>query len=692
MSKGGISRQNQIEHYRWLTLNAMQTMRYASRLIPLSGFIFAAVVALSVSAVSAVAADAHNTNQPAGAYHYSVPPQTGDGWDTADLTSAAVNSSLIGELFDQIRDGSYQNIHAVLLVKNDKLIIEEYFAGTNSGGKRQTFNRDTLHSAQSVTKSVNSLLLGIALDRHLIGSVDDKISKYLPTYSGVFTNADKDSIRVKHLLSMTAGLSWNELSVPYSDPANDLIRMYTQGGDFFRCVLEKPVVATPGTKFVYNSGASILLGEILRQASGMPADQFAERYLFTPLGISKYSWLKHTNGIVNTARGLALRPRDMAKIGSLCLNHGRWRGEQIVSDKWLMKSLKPQYVGIPLPGGISGYGFQWWLGAFRVHDRVIQYVSARGSGGQYIFIFPGLQTVAVFTAWNLEAEDQPLDMLYHYILPALLPVGKVGPAQARRQLIIAGMFGDRTDELALPKVTAASTVSASEALDKARAALGGEAAAGRIHSFHAKGTVDLDHWLFAPSSFEWFAKRPGVYRAVTDMKSPDGGNAGVFTEGFDGTNGWNAAPDAAPQLLQSRELQERIEHAAFLAWYDDPQRYQSAEMLGETLCANRRCYALKVVTKSGNEMFRYYNATNFLPVAAITTIKSKNGPAWIRIDYGDYQTFGGMKFPMLIATRLPSAGRVLRYMFIDYTAIEINRVEDAAVRMPSPSVLSQEKN
>jgi CubicO group peptidase (beta-lactamase class C family) len=329
-------------------------------------------------------------------------------------------------MFERIGDKSYENVHSVLLVKNDKLVVEEYFSGQNSAGQFQMFTRDTLNEMKSATKSVNSILVGIAIDRHLIHGIDEKVSSFFPEYSDIFTNKEKDVIRLKDLLSMTAGLSWDEWTHPYTDPRNDATMMASKA-DFSRYVLERPVAMPPGTKFVYNSGISLMLGEIVRKVSKLPADKFAERYLFSPLGITNYYWQKAPNGVVNTLGGLWLRPRDMAKIGQLFLNGGRWNGKQIVSEEWVKESTKQQVGAGQLPAWFSadGYGYQWWLGSFQVRGQTFESYSARGQGGQFIIIFPALQTVAVFTGWNdNELLGQPLDMIRKYILPATMPVNR----------------------------------------------------------------------------------------------------------------------------------------------------------------------------------------------------------------------------------------------------------------------------
>lgn len=310
----------------------------------------------------------------------------------------------------RVRDGTYKNIHGILLVKNGKLIVEEYFPGNDSAGNARAFDRETLHEMHSATKSVNALLIGIAVDQGLIKDVDQKIASFFPEYADVFAaDSGKAAMSLKDCLSMTVGLSWDE-SLPYTDPRNDHVAM-NNARDPIRYVLERPLANKPGTHFTYNSGVAIVLGEMIHKASGMRADEFAGRYLFAPLGIREYDWQRYPNKVVQTGGGLSLRPRDMAKIGSLVLDGGRWRGKQIVSEAWLRESIRQQAPDLP-------YGYQWWL--LGDPPQPADAYGALGRGGQLIVVVPELDMVAVLTGWN----DGPLfggpayDILKRYILPA----------------------------------------------------------------------------------------------------------------------------------------------------------------------------------------------------------------------------------------------------------------------------------
>ena len=350
---------------------------------------------------------AENTEQAAA---------TADEWETASPAAQNIDPQRIAAMLAHVQDGGSKNIHGILLVRNGRLVVEEYFPGQDSAGNPRSFNRDTLHEMHSATKSVNGLLIGIAIDRGLIRDVDQKLSSFFPEYADIFAaDEGKAQIRLKDCLSMTAGLSWDE-SLPYTDPHNDHVAM-NNARDPIRYVLQRPLASKPGTRFVYNSGIAIVLGEIIHKVSGLRADKFAERHLFAPLGIRDYDWQHYPNGLVQAGGGLSLRPRDMAKIGSLALNGGSWRGKQIVSEKWIRESIRQQAPDLP-------YGYQWWL--LGDPPQPAAAYGAVGRGGQLIIVVPELDLVAVLTGWN----DGPVfsgpafDLLKRYILPACRPVAK----------------------------------------------------------------------------------------------------------------------------------------------------------------------------------------------------------------------------------------------------------------------------
>ncbi len=346
----------------------------------------------------------------------NVPSVEDDGWETSSLIEEAVDSERIADLIRDVLGGQLENIHGVLLVRNGKLILEEYFDG---------YDRDTKHYLASVAKSIASLLIGIAMDQGFIdgiaqGGLDKTVLDLFPEYETVI-NSDpmKQDLCLKHILSMSAGLEWDEHTHPYDNPRNDCYKA-SRSDDSVRFVLQKPVISTPGTEFLYNGGLSILLSGLIKKRTGMHAAEFAEEYLFEPLGIEEYSWDHINDGLTDTDGGLHLRPRDMAKLGYLLLNGGRWKGSQIVSQAWINESTKAHIT----TGAGPEYGYQWWCGRLSVNGRRIETFFASGYGGQKIFVFPTLDLVAAFTHKvfdNPLGDIRNLAMLARYIIPAMLP-------------------------------------------------------------------------------------------------------------------------------------------------------------------------------------------------------------------------------------------------------------------------------
>ncbi len=216
----------------------------------------------------------------AGAYEYEVPDKIEDGWETGSLSSEKFDPTAIYEMFDRIEQNDYPNIRSVLIARNGKLVVEEYYPRP-ADARERAFRRIAPQEITSATKSVTSILIGIAIDRGLIESVEDKVVTLLPEYADAIPADDRDKLRLKHLLSMCAGLTWDEWSFPYSDPRNDHIQMLRSQSPI-RYVFSRPANAAPGKKFAYNSGISIALGEIIRRTSGMRAEEFARRFLFEP--------------------------------------------------------------------------------------------------------------------------------------------------------------------------------------------------------------------------------------------------------------------------------------------------------------------------------------------------------------------------------------------------------------------------
>ncbi len=335
-------------------------------------------------------------------YEYSQPKNLGDGWETNSMDSLDIDSTVVYKLFSQLTNGDHK-LHSALVVKNGQLIIEEYF---------NDHSVNEPHDLRSTTKSIRSILMGIAIDRGFIENVNDPITKYLKTPVPK-KNLDerKEQITIKHLLTMSSGLDcndWDKNSKGQED------RVYKKK-DWLQFTLDLPMVNEPGTVSNYCSMGAILVAEIISQASGMTIDRFAQAYMFGPLGIDNLYW-GHTSDkkVIPSGKRLYMTSRDMAKIGQLVLNKGNWNGDQIVSEKWIEEATTPKTKITNMD-----YGYLWWNIPFRFNEKIVVSKSATGNGGQYIMVIPEMDLVAVFTggAYNSQEDKLAFAIMNDVFLP-----------------------------------------------------------------------------------------------------------------------------------------------------------------------------------------------------------------------------------------------------------------------------------
>jgi CubicO group peptidase (beta-lactamase class C family) len=315
-------------------------------------------------------------------YSYAVPTETGDGWRSAGPAVIGLEpAQLEGLVVDVIR-GKAGILHSLLIASKGKLILEEYFHG---------YERGDLHRLASVTKSVSSLITGIAIDKGFIEGVDVAVIDFFPDMQKDASKGWND-VTLEHLLTMSTGTAWTE---------EEAERTHGAGDAFFRKLLSRDFAYPPGEKWQYVSANVNLLGGVIKQATGMQADEFAAAYLFGPLGIEKWNW---DYGMVDGYRlmdgSLMLRPRDMAKLGALVAGRGSWDGEQVVSEKWIEESTAPHII--PSEEGPEKYGYLWWLFYVPSSTGVQTAVVANGAGSQIIAVFPALELIVVTTGANDE--------------------------------------------------------------------------------------------------------------------------------------------------------------------------------------------------------------------------------------------------------------------------------------------------
>lgn len=347
-----------------------------------------------------------------------VPVSGVDDWRIETQAAAGLDPHMLCALIGKL-DSLDANIHSVLVVRHGALVFEHYRAGPDERWGTDlgpvAHGPDVKHDVRSVSKSVVSLLIGIALERKLIASIDEPVFTYFPERAKLRTPA-KDRILLRHLLTMSCGLVWDE-DRPYSDPQNSESLMIW-APDPYRYVLEQPVAREPGQKWNYNGGATQLLGGVIQRASKTWLSDFSREMLFEPLGITDFEWLKMPrSGEVAAESGLRLRPRDMAKLGQLMLARGVWNGKTVVPAQWIDESIKPHYATVTMH-----YGYQWWIGSWPLGDEKIGWFEAFGLGGQRIMVVPGLDLVVIFTAGQYQVQESwrvTGGLFNDFILPAV---------------------------------------------------------------------------------------------------------------------------------------------------------------------------------------------------------------------------------------------------------------------------------
>jgi CubicO group peptidase (beta-lactamase class C family) len=347
------------------------------------------------------------------------PAKLDDGWVTSQPQTQGLDPSLICGIGARLGAWKDADVHAIVIVRHGTLVYERYFAGEDQNwGKRLgrvAYDATMVHDLRSVTKSLTSLVVGIALDRGWIKSLDAPVLSFFPDYADL-RSPEKERITLQHFLMMSTGLEWDE-TIPYSNPENSENKLY-EAADPYRFVLERPVAEPPGTVFNYVTGAPTLIGAVLHKATGKQIDQLEQQNLFDPLGIKQAEWTHFDNGDTMAGGGLRLRPRDLAKIGQLVLAHGMWNGQQIVSAAWIEASTKPRLNAY----GMYLYGYYWWLGRSLFDGRQIDWIAGRGYGGQRLIIVPSEDLVMVVMAGRYDTsplqEIASLSVLNRAVLPA----------------------------------------------------------------------------------------------------------------------------------------------------------------------------------------------------------------------------------------------------------------------------------
>jgi len=359
-------------------------------------------------------------------YNYTIPEVFDDGLETSSLESVGLDLVPIVEMMNYINSTEGHVIHNILILKNNKLVFEEYFKGyklnytaDHLNGELMDYSRTTDHPMHSVSKSVTSVIFGIAVKDGYITDLNKKIIDYFPEYADLLTG-DKANITIHHLLTMTCGLAFDEWTYPYTDLRNEF-RQAMEIDDPISFILSKPMVSVPGTQFHYSSGSGLVLAAILEKVTGKKFLDYANENLFDPLRSEGGVWTSSHSGLTLASSGLYFKARELTKIGLLFLNNGQWEGKQIITPEWIQLSQQEYISTNNLFYQHSSYGYQWWITHFTINGVSHKCFFAVGWGNQFMYIIPDINMIIEFNCGNYEDLNKtpPMDLVNDYILKAI---------------------------------------------------------------------------------------------------------------------------------------------------------------------------------------------------------------------------------------------------------------------------------
>lgn len=344
-------------------------------------------------------------------------------WPVATPQAVGLNPKVLDSLDAEITSGRYGYVDRMLVIRRGRLVYDRsyrhdydraYADSARTAGPLNAhdltspynyysawwhpyYRRGDLHTLQSVTKTITSVVIGVAVTRGEFPSLDTPVLSFFDSTRVANIDDRKRRLTIRHLLTMTAGFDWNE-NLPYADPNNAAVRMEASY-DWITFTIDQPMSQEPGSQFNYNSGATQLLAHIFRRATATDIEEYAARHLFAPLGIERWFWKRTPAGLADTEGGLYLEARDLAKIWYLFLANGAWNGRQIVSPEWVRSSVTPAVATGTGPSA-PRYGLKWWL--YRHPRDSSRFVWAgSGFGGQFPIAVPGEDMVIVFNSWNI---------------------------------------------------------------------------------------------------------------------------------------------------------------------------------------------------------------------------------------------------------------------------------------------------
>jgi CubicO group peptidase (beta-lactamase class C family) len=364
-----------------------------------------------------------------------------DSWEISTPAKEGLDEAAIRQLDAEIRAGKHGYVDSMLIIRHGRIVFEALYPrdykalnahrmtgepgqwNYNDANWHPYYQGSDLHTMQSTTKSVMSALVGIAIARGDLPGVDATLGQLLPHRR--ITDPAKAAITLENVLTMRPGFEWVEDQVPYWDPRNDATRVESTN-DWVGYLLAKPLAAPQGTVYNYNSENTQLMSEIVSTATGKPLDEYAKELLFHPIGIRSWHWKSAPEGFRDVAGGLYLAPRDLARFALLYEKNGEWNGRQVLPAAWVRQSVTPHVrdTNPEDPDVSTGYGYQWWVFNDGSDGRPVMF-GTWGWGGQFGFVVPSLNVVAVFTGWNVY-DDVPFEYAFKLFYDRIIaPPAKV---------------------------------------------------------------------------------------------------------------------------------------------------------------------------------------------------------------------------------------------------------------------------
>ena len=376
-------------------------------------------------------------------------PKSSNGWPAATLESQQLDPAPIRDIVSKAQAGTFGNSDRLVVIRNGKLLLDEHFARDYrelSRGKSSPIGcgidvcKDSsqtnqynyfsptfhpywqgtqAHTLQSVTKSVTATVIGVAMQRGEIKSVQAPLLSFFSKYNLSKVDARLRKATLADLLTMRSGIEWHETDRPL-DSTNTTLQL-EQSKDWIQFTLDQPMDSDPGAKWVYNSGGSALMAEVIRSSTGKHVDEYARQYLFGPLGIRSFHWKRTPTGHPDTEGGLYLDPLDLAKIGQLFMDDGVWQGKRLLPAGWAKEAAGRIVDHInPSAPQSPGYGYQWW----RYDRRNTEIWAGNGFGGQFLLVLPEYKLIAVTNNWNVFGVPPQMGIL-NPLIEAVLDAAKV---------------------------------------------------------------------------------------------------------------------------------------------------------------------------------------------------------------------------------------------------------------------------